>query len=300
MKRFVWLIALLILAFISGMHVYAADKGPPGGPGNGGDKNDGGIEDTRIGRKVKSYSEALEDLFEDELKTELPEEDLENVRKTYMKLYKKSFDGFLINLKERFSQVVKMFEKETKGTGIIMVIAFLITAFVQGMNNRVFVGRHQSRFKGKIMERYRYDDGHLGESGLVAKLARFVMILEGLMLAAIVFRSDGVLFKQLFKLSFNETLWRVVAYGCIRLLISFLLMFLPFILAYCIALPIAVIKDYFSENTYERGPTFHAMALSMLEHKVILGILEVLAGIVFLLVNYVSWFIYLEAAGLFK
>ena len=42
------------------------------------------------------------------------------------------------------------------------------------------------------------------------------------------------------------------------------------------------------------------VALSMLEHKVILGILGVVAGVMFILVNYVSWFIYLEAAGMFK
>ncbi len=300
MKRYVYFTALLIIILISGMRVYAAGNGRSGGPDTGGDNNDGSIEDTRIGRKVKSYSEALEDLFDVPLKTELPEEELENIHKTYLKLYKRSFDGFLINLKERFSTVIARYGAETKGTGIIIVIAFLVTSFVQGMNNKVFIGRHQPRFKGKVMARYRYDDGHLEESGLVGKLVRFVIILEGLMLAAIVFRSDGVLFKQLFKLSFNETLWRVVAYGCIRLLISFLLMFLPFILAYLIALPIAVIKDYFSENTYERGPTFHAMALSMLENKIILGLLGVFAGIVFILVNYVSWFIYLEAAGMFK
>ena len=300
MKRYICIIGIIILSLLAGARVYAADSGATGNGNSGGGNKEGNLEDTRIGRKVKSYTEALEDMFDVELKTELEEEDLGHIRKTYMRLYKQSFDGFLINLKERFSLVIAKFEEETKGTGIIMVIAFLITAFVQGMNNKVFVGRNQEKYRGKIMARYRYDDGHLEESGLVAKIVRFAMVLEGLMLVSIVFKSDGVLFKQLFKLSFNETLWRVVAYGCIRLLISFLIMFIPFILAYLIALPIAVIKDYFSENTYERGPTFHAMALSMLEHKVILGILGVVAGVMFILVNYVSWFIYLEAAGMFK
>ena len=83
-------------------------------------------------------------------------------------------------------------------------------------------------------------------------------------------------------------------------LISFLAMLIPFIIAYLIALPIAVIRDALAERTYERGPTFHAQALDMLDNRIVLGILGFFSGLVFIHVNYVSWFIYLEAAGMFQ
>ena len=294
-KAILVIIMMLLIPILAGSSVFAADSGP-----RTKGKDDGGIEDTAIGKKAKSYSEALEDLFDARLESSLEEEEREHVRKTYMKLYKHSFDGFFLNIKERFSLVLTKFEAETKGCGSILLIVFLITSFIQGSNNKILVGRHLHLYEGKVAERYRYDDGHLSDAHLAGKIVRFATVLEGLMLVAIVFRSDGILFKNLFLLSFRESLWRVVAYGCIRVLISFVLMFIPFVIAYLIALPIAVIQDLLSQRTYERGPTFHSQALDMLENRIILGILSVFAAIVFLYVNYVSWFIYLEAAGMFK
>ena len=85
-----------------------------------------------------------------------------------------------------------------------------------------------------------------------------------------------------------------------RLLISFLAMFIPYILAYLVALLWTVVVDLALKRTDQYGTTFHAKALDLMDNKIILGILGVLSGVVFLIINYSSWFIYLEAAGMFN
>ena len=291
-------IVLFLIPVLWGLQAFAADSGAKNsGPKKNGDEKPG------VEKKIEAYSEnfkeQFEDLFSAELKMELPEEDLPKVRKTYLKLYKHSFDGFFLNIKERFPVIIRKFGEETKGCGSILVIAFLITSVIQGANNKVVIGRHLHLYEGKVSERYRIKDEHLSESRLVGKLVWFAMILEGIMLVAVIFKSDGILFHRLFKLDMHNTLWRAVAYNCIRLLISFLAMFIPFVIAYIIALPIAVIREALSERTYERGPTFHVQALDLLDNRIVLGSLGFFSGLVFIHINYVSWFIYLEAAGLF-
>ena len=285
---------LLLVPVLCGVRVLAAGDGAK----NSG-KDDNGIE-KKLSSFTENFKEQFEDLFSGEMKMELPEEDRLKVRKTYLKLYKLSFNGFFLNLKERFPVIRAKFGEETKGCGSILVIAFLVTSVIQGANNKVVIGRHLHLYEGKVSERYRIRDEHLSESRLVGKLVWIALILEGLMLVAVIFKSDGILFRNLFKLNLHDTLWRAVAYGCIRLLLSFLAMLIPFIIAYIIALPITVIREALSERTYERGPTFHAQALDLLDNRIVLGVLGFFSGLVFIHFNFVSWFIYLEAAGLIK
>lgn len=293
-KICIFFLMMLLVPVLWGVSVMAADSG----------SKDSGKDDSKLEKKLSSYTEnfkeQLEDLFSGEMKTELPDEDRLKVRKTYLKLYKQSFDGFFLNLKERFPVIMSKFGAETKGCGIILIIAFLATSVIQGANNKVVIGRHLHLYEGKVSERYRIHDEHLSESRLVGKLVWIALILEGIMLVAVIFKSDGIIFRNLFQLNLHETLWRAVAYGCIRLLLSFLAMLIPFGIAYIIALPVTVIREAMSERTYERGPTFHAQALDLLDNRIVLGVLGFFSGLIFIHFNFVSWFIYLEASGLFK
>lgn len=288
------IIMILLIPLMFCGHVYASQSDTKGSS-----KDDTKKEETKVEKKVKAYTETFEDMLDVDLKATLSEEERSTVRKTYMKLYKRSFDGFFLNFKERFSVIITKFQLETKACGSLLVIAFLITSFIQGMNNKVLVGSTMHLSEGKISARYRYYDGHLEESRMVGKLVRIAMILEGLMLVAIIFKSDGILFRKLFLLEMRDVLWRAVAYSCIRLLISFLAMFIPYILAYLVALLWTVIVDLALRRTDEHGTTFHAKALDLMDNKIILGILGIFSGVVFLIINYSSWFIYLEAAGMF-
>ena len=303
MKRQVLLILIFLLLMIPVCHAYAADSSSESS--STGNKSSASKDDDESGveKKLKSlkenFTEQFEDLFDEELKAELTDEERLKVRKTYLKLYKRSFDGFFLNIKERFPVIFQKFGEETKGCGSILVIAFLVTSVIQGANNKVVIGRHLHLYEGKVSERYRIKDEHLSESRLVGKLVWMALIIEGVMLVAVIFKSDGILFHHLFKLDLHNTLWRAVAYNCIRLLLSFLAMLIPFAIAYLIALPIAVIREALAERTYERGPTFHAQALDLLDNRAVLGVLGFFSGLVFIHINFVSWFIYLEAAGLF-
>ena len=298
MKRCICIILLLLIPLFLSTDVYASGTGSKKDSSTAGSKDDD-KKDSKLVRKLQGYKETFEDLFEGELKATLTDAEKEHVRKTYMKLYKHSFDGFFLNIKERFPVIRQKFGEETKGCGIILVIAFLITSVIQGANNKVVIGRHLRLYEGKVSERYRIKDEHLSESRLVGKLVWFALVLEGVMLVAVIFKSDGILFHNLFGLDLHNTLWRAVAYNCIRLLISFLAMLIPFLIAYLISLPIAVIREAISERTYERGPTFHAQALDLLDNRIVLGVLGFFSGLIFIHINYVSWFIYLEAAGYF-
>ncbi len=291
MKRFFCFFIILMMLAIPSLRVHASAEGNAAG--------DAGKEENVIERTIRRAGEKFDKIFDQPVRAELPAEEKKDILKTYLKLYKHSFDGFFLNIKERFSLIYDKFESDTKGVGTVLLIIFFITSYIQGANNKVVVGRNLHLFGGRVAERYRYHDDQLAESAKVGRLVRYVMILEGLILVLAVFRSDGIMFRNLFGLELGECIWRVAAYGSIRLLISFLMMFIPFILAYLTALPIAVIKDLASKKAYERGSTFHAMALDLLDHKVILGVLGVAAGVIFLIVNYVSWFMYLEAAGMF-
>ena len=303
MKRQVLLILIFLLLMIPVCYAYAADSSSESS--STGNKSSASKDDDESGveKKLKSlkenFTEQFEDLFDEELKAELTDEERLKVRKTYLKLYKRSFDGFFLNIKERFPVIFQKFGEETKGCGSILVIAFLVTSVIQGANNKVVIGRHLHLYEGKVSERYRIKDEHLSESRLVGKLVWMALIIEGVMLVAVIFKSDGILFHHLFKLDLHNTLWRAVAYNCIRLLLSFLAMLIPFAIAYLIALPIAVIREALAERTYERGPTFHAQALDLLDNRAVLGVLGFFSGLVFIHINFVSWFIYLEAAGLF-